>query len=83
MPKREKKPVPEDDKEREKTWKSEEDTENIYDNEQREKMVEDDEITMAEDAFMEGREDKPWKRKYKPHTDTESVQTAEDDYFED
>jgi len=83
LPKREKRPTSEDDEDRETPWKSKEDTENIYDDEQREKMVEEDEITWAEAAFMEGREERPWKRKYKPHTDTTSVQTAEEDYFED
>ncbi|WXG42201.1 MAG: hypothetical protein WED07_15790 [Candidatus Freyarchaeum deiterrae] len=83
MQKKEKRPTSEDDEAEETPWKSKEDTENIYDDEQRDKMVEDDEITLAEAAFMEGRDEKPWKRKYKPHFDTESVQTSADDYFDD
>ncbi len=81
MGKREKRRITEDDEEM--PWKSKEETENIYDDVQREKMLEEDEITWAEAAFMEGREKRPWKRKYTPHTDTTSVELAEEDYFED
>ena len=60
-------------------------TEDIYDDEQREQMLDDDEITAAENAFMQGREMKPEKRKSKKtsHTDTVSVELAEDEYTED
>ena len=78
--KEKKQPLEEDE---EPPWRSKEDTEDIYDEEQREKMLEEDEITWAEAAFMEGRENKPWKRKYKPHKDSTSVELAEEDYFED
>ena len=60
-------------------------TEDIYDEEQREQMLEDDEITAAENAFMQGREIKPEKRKTKKlsHEDSVSVELAEEDYSED
>ena len=60
-------------------------TEDIYDEEQREQMLEDDEITAAENAFMQGREIKPEKRKTKKlsHDDSVSVELTEDDYSED
>ncbi len=62
------------------------DTEDIYSEEQREKMLEEDEITAAENAFMQGREMKPKniKRTAKhPHSDTVSVELAEDEYHVD
>jgi hypothetical protein len=60
-------------------------TEDIYDDEQREKMLEEDEITAAESAFMEGREMKiRKKRRPEPeHKDTASVELAEEEYTED
>jgi hypothetical protein len=58
-------------------------TEDIYDDEQREQMLDEDEITAAENAFMQGRELKPEKRKSRAHKDTVSVELAEDDYSED
>ena len=61
-------------------------TEDIYDDEQREKMLDEDEITAAENAFMQGREMKPKKRKdskSNSHTDTVSVELAEEEYTED
>jgi hypothetical protein len=60
-------------------------TEDIYDDEQREKMLDEDEITAAENAFMQGREMKPEKRKSKKitHNDTVSVELAADEYTED
>jgi len=60
--------------------------EDIYDEKQREKMLEEDEITAAENAFMQGREMKPKKRKRPTligHKDTVSVELAEDEYKED
>jgi hypothetical protein len=58
-------------------------TEDIYDNKQREEMLKEDEITAAENAFMQGRERTPEKRKRPTHKDTVSVQLAEDEYEED
>jgi hypothetical protein len=60
-------------------------TEDIYDAEQREKMLEEDEITAAENAFMQGREITPEKKKTKKtsHDDSVSVKLAENDYSED
>ncbi len=61
-------------------------TEDIYDNKQREEMLKEDEITAAENAFMQGREMTPEKRKRRTqtdHKDTASVELAEDEYEED
>jgi hypothetical protein len=61
-------------------------TEDIYDDRQREEMLKEDEITAAESAFMQGREMKPEKRKRRTqtdHKDTVSVELAEDEYEED
>jgi hypothetical protein len=79
--KRKKRHVDADDVEKQE----ETETEDIYDDEQREKMLDEDEITAAENAFMQGREMKPEKRKGKKtsHTDTVSVELAEDEYTED
>lgn len=65
--------------------KEETETEDIYDAEQREKMLEEDEITAAENAFMQGREIKPEKKKTKKtsHDDSVSVELAENEYEED
>jgi hypothetical protein len=60
-------------------------TEDIYDDEQRENMLEEDEITAAENAFMQGREITPEKKKTKKtsHDDSVSVELAENEYSED
>ena len=58
-------------------------TEDIYDDKQREEMLDEDEITAAENAFMQGREMKPEKRKRPTHKDTVSVELAGDEYKED
>ncbi len=60
-------------------------TEDIYDTEQRENMLEEDEITAAENAFMQGREITPEKKKTKKtsHDDSVSVELAENEYSED
>ncbi len=58
-------------------------TEDIYDEKQREEMLKEDEISAAENAFMQGREMTPEKRKRLPHKDTVSVELAEDEYKED
>jgi hypothetical protein len=61
-------------------------TEDIYDDDQREEMLLDDEITAAEDGFIRGRElsRKNVKRfgRFK-HEDSVSVELAEDDYEDD
>ncbi len=64
-------------------WEKERETGDIYDDEQRGKMLNADKITAAEDAFMQGREMKKIKRKRSTHKDTVSVQLAEDEYKED
>jgi hypothetical protein len=58
-------------------------TGDIYDDKQREGMLKADGITAAENAFMQGREMKPEKRKRPTHKDTVSVELAEDEYKED
>jgi hypothetical protein len=61
-------------------------TEDIYNDEQREKMLDEDEITAAENAFMQGREmgSKEMKRNKKTaHSDTVSVELADEEYTED
>jgi hypothetical protein len=58
-------------------------TEDIYDEKQREEMLDEDEITAAENAFMQGREMTPDKKKHAAHKDTVSVELAEDEYEED
>jgi hypothetical protein len=61
-------------------------TEDIYDNKQREEMLKEDEITAAENAFMQGREMTPEKRKRRiqtNHKDTASVKLAKHEYEED
>jgi len=68
-----------DDAEQEK----ERETGDIYDDEQRGEMLKADGITAAENAFMQGREMKPEKRRRPTHKDTVSVQLAEDEYKED
>jgi hypothetical protein len=61
-------------------------TEDIYDDKQREKMLNEDEITASESDFMLGREmtsKKIRRLKRSGHKDTVSVELAEDDYRED
>jgi hypothetical protein len=66
-------------------------TEDIYENEQRDEMLEDDEITAAEDGFMRGREmamkemEEGKKKGRKPiiHVDGTSVTLNEEQYEED
>ena len=66
--------------------KDAEETEDIYDDEERERMLNEDEITAAENAFMQGREMDPKKikrtKKY-PHDDDVSGELAEEEYTED
>jgi hypothetical protein len=62
-------------------------TEDIYDDEQREEMLDEDEITASENAFMQGREQTPERRKRQEqktsHDDSVSVELAKDEYQED
>ena len=75
-------PKPEDFEEAEK---AEDETEDIYDPKQREKMLEEDEITAAEEGFMEGRDEPPNKKetRKKSHDDSVSVELAKKDAEED
>jgi len=61
----------------------ERETGDIYDDKQRGEMLKADGITAAENAFMQGREMTPKKRKQPTHKDTVSVQLAADEYNED
>jgi len=67
--------------------KEEVDTEDIYDDEQREEMLDEDEITASENAFMQGREQTTEKKKSQKqatsHDDSVSVELAKDEYQED
>ena len=61
-------------------------TMDIYNDDQRNEMLKTDEITAAENAFMEGREMKPKdikKVKKSVHSDTVSVELAKEEYKED
>lgn len=86
-PKRKKfyvKPKPEDFEEAEKA-EHEGETEDIYNTEERATMLEDDEITDAEEGFMIGRDEPPNKKetRKKSHDDDTSVVLAEEDAQED
>jgi hypothetical protein len=64
----------------------ERETGDIYDDKQREEMLDEDGITAAENAFMQGREIKHKeikKAKKTLHEDTVSVELAENEYKED
>ena len=66
----------------------EEETEDIYDTDTREEMLEDDEITDAEEGFMEGYEQEPpakkeTRKKSVGHDDSISVELAKEDSEED
>ena len=70
--------------------KDEEETEtmDVYDEEQLEKMLENDEITEAEYSFMLGREKLGKKKKglgleRREHEDTQSVELAKSEYEDD
>jgi hypothetical protein len=58
-------------------------TEDIYNDKQREEMLKEDEITATENAFMQGRDMTPERRKRPTHKDTVSVELAEDEYKDD
>ncbi len=62
------------------------DTMDIYNDDQRDEMLKTDEITAAENAFMQGREMKPKeikKAKKTLHEDSVSVELAKQEYNED
>ena len=61
----------------------ERETGDIYDDKQRGEMLKADGITAAENAFMQGREMIPKKRKTFTHKDTVSVDLAAEEYTED
>ena len=66
----------------------EEETDDPYDTEERENMLDDDEITAAEEGFMEGYEQEPpgkkeTRKKAISHDDTISVELAKEDSEED
>ena len=65
----------------------EEETDDIYDTDERENMLDEDEITAAEEGFMKGREQEPPSkketRKNASHDDSVSVELAKEDSQED
>ncbi len=77
-------PKPEDFEEADKAERGEE-TEDIYDAEQREKMLEDNEITAAEEGFMRGQDELPNKKetRKKSHDDSISVELSKEDAEDD
>jgi hypothetical protein len=82
MREEERESVPEEDEE------DEDKTMDVYDEEQLEEMLENDEITEAEYSFMLGREKVGKKKKglgleRKEHEDTTSVELAKSEYEED
>ena len=65
-----------------------EETEDLYDTGTRETMLEEDDITAAEEGFMEGREQEPPAKKVtrknaKGHDDSISVELAKEDSEDD
>jgi hypothetical protein len=73
---------------REENEEDEDKTMDVYDEEQLEEMLENDEITEAEYSFMLGREKVGKKKKglgleRKEHEDTTSVELAKSEYEED
>lgn len=63
-----------------------EESKDIYDEESREEMLENDEITAAEEGFMRGREGEVEggkDRKGTRHKDTTSVELMKEQYDED
>jgi hypothetical protein len=65
----------------------EEETEDIYNSQEREEMLDDDEITAAEAGFMRGRDDEPSKKQTRKnavsHTDETAVELAKEDAEDD
>ena len=67
---------------------TEDDTEDIYNTKEREQMLDEDEITAAEEGFMKGREDEPPSKKQTrknavSHDDQVSVELAKEDAEDD
>ena len=67
---------------------TEEETEDIYNSKEREEMLDDDEITAAEEGFMKGREEEPPSKKLTrknaiSHDDQVSVELAKEDSEDD
>ena len=65
-----------------------EETDDIYDAEERETMLDDDELTAAEEGFMNGREQEPPSKKETrknaiSHDDSISVELAKEDSEDD
>jgi hypothetical protein len=63
-------------------------TDDLYDTDERETMLDDDEITAAEEGFMRGREQEPPSKKETrknavSHDDSISVELAKEDSEED
>ena len=66
----------------------EEETEDLYDTDTREAMLEEDELTAAEEGFMKGREQEPpakkeTRKKAVSHDDSVSVELAKEDSEDD
>ena len=65
-----------------------EETDDIYDTEEREEMLDNDEVTAAEAGFMQGREQEPPSKKNagknaQSHDDSVSVELAKEDAEDD
>jgi len=77
-------PKPEDFEQAEKAEEGTE-TEDIYNPEERERMLEEDEITAAEAGFMLGRDEAPNKKEVRKitHDDDTAVELAKKDAEED
>ena len=66
----------------------EEETDDLHDTEERENMLDEDEITAAEEGFMKGHEQEPPSKKQTrknavSHDDTVSVELAKEDSEDD
>ncbi len=64
---------------------AEEEAEDIYNTKEREQMLEDDEISAAEEGFMQGRDEAPSEKvmRKRTHDDDTSVELAKKDAEED
>jgi hypothetical protein len=66
---------------------TEEETEDIYNSKEREEMLDEDEITAAEESFMRGRDEPPSKKQTRKnaisHDDQVSVELAKEDAEDD
>jgi len=65
-----------------------EETEDLYNTEERETMLDEDDITAAEEGFMKGREQEPpnkkeTRKKAVSHDDSVSVELAKEDSEDD